>query len=198
MVDVNVADVGPIRKISIPIVPGEITLLTGYNGSGKSTAMAAVRTGVTGKNAGVTPRDGRPAGTVSVPGCTIRVGARVSKRGKPEGSYAIIEDGGGLGRLIDPGIKDPIAADRRRLEAILTATGTEYDEQAVEDFLGDDVHQEYLLSRPAKTKSIVEAAAELKKFLQEKAREYEDAVSECNGAIGQVKQSLRDGGHPVR
>lgn len=184
---VEITDIGPVKKASVPIVPGQVTVLVGPNGSGKSTCIRAVQTGLTGKNAGVTPRDGRPQGAIRVPGCTIRVGARVSKQGTPEHSYAIIEDGDGISRLIDPGIKDPHGADRKRLEAMLTATGVECNEVTLQGFLGGQLYDAYTKYRgKLRPKSIVDAAADIRRWLQEQARASEELAAECTGAIAEI------------
>lgn len=181
---IEVTNVGAIEKLTIPIEPGKVTVLTGPNGAGKSTALQVVKTVAGGGKGELTPRDGKKNGQIRFPGCTITVGARLSKKGDATESYAVIEDGSGIAQLIDPGIKDPQAADRRRIQSLLSAAGAVTNWAEIEEYLGCDLTEEFRAE--CKSTELVEVVSDLKKWLQKRARTAETAVDTCTGAIEQI------------
>lgn len=179
--EIRVTNIGAIQELTIPVKPGTVTVLTGPNGAGKSTAIEVVKTVATGQKGSLTPHDGKKSGQIRIPGCTIKIGGRLSKQGEPEQSFAIVEDGGGIAQLIDPGIKDPVAADKRRIQSLLAAAGAETDWAEIQEYLGEALFEEFHAG--CKVTELVDVVAELKKFLQKKARTAESEVDTATGAI---------------
>jgi len=169
----------------VAIEPGTVVGLEGRNGAGKSTAMEAIKTGITGKNQGISVRDGQSAGTVKLPGVTVRIGARISKSGKASHSFVLMEDGGQIGTLIDPGIKSPESADKKRLEALLEICKVDGSKLDVQGFLGENLYAE-MLKADAFPAGAVDRVAALKRWLDKEAREYESDVAEATGGIEQI------------
>ena len=185
MTTFTIKDVGPIRSLQIPIEAGTVTVLSGPNGSGKTTALKGLAAAAKGKNAGITPRDGVNAGTIRMPGCTVRVGARVTRRGEPDEPYALIEDGREMARIVDPGVKDPEAADKRRIEALLSIVGVTVQPDEFREFLGDELFVKYERENGA-TGSIVDAGGDLRRWLQAEARRHEEQVAKADGVIAEI------------
>ncbi|MEO2031792.1 MAG: hypothetical protein ABGZ35_06880, partial [Planctomycetaceae bacterium] len=181
----RIKDIGPIVNLDIPIKPGVVTVLTGPNGSGKSHALATVTAVATGKRGNLTPRDGKSYGTVKVPGATIRISTKVSGGKNATESYAVVEDGAGLGKLIDPGLKDVHAADRARLRALLGAVGTEADLEALKDFLGKELHAGFVADVKVPT-DVLDLVDALRKWLWKQARECESGVERLEGSIAEI------------
>lgn len=186
-VKINIQDVGAIKDVTIPIQRGTIVKLIGENGSGKSTAIKAITSAVTKQNVGLTPRDGRMSGKVRMPGATVTFGARLSKKatGEETVSFAIVEDGTGISKILNPGLKDEVAADKKRLEGVLDVIGATLTEEQMREYLGD-LYAEFTKSRDVKGKGFVDAVKEMKLFLESKAREVNVSLTQCDGAIAEI------------
>jgi energy-coupling factor transporter ATP-binding protein EcfA2 len=186
--EINIQDVGAIENVTIPIRPGTIVKLVGENGAGKSTAITAVTSAVTKENAGLRPRDGRMAGKIRMPGVTVTIGARMTqkKSGDVEPvAFAMVEDGSGISKILNPGIKDPVAADKRRLEGVLEVIGAELSVSQMQGYLGT-MYEEFIRVRDVKGKGFVDAVKEMKLFLESKAREAGLQVTQHDGAIAEI------------
>lgn len=186
-VKINIQDVGAIKDVTIPIQRGTIVKLIGENGSGKSTAIKAITSAVTKQNVGLTPRDGRMSGKVRMPGATVTFGARLSKKatGEETVSFAIVEDGTGISKILNPGLKDEVAADKKRLEGVLDVIGARLTEDQMREYL-DDLYAEFTKSRDVKGKGFVDAVKEMKLFFESKAREVNVSLTQCDGAIAEI------------
>lgn len=186
-VDINIQDVGAIKDLTVPIQRGTIVKLKGMNGSGKSTGITALTSAITKENVGLKPRDGKMSGKVRLPGATVTFGAKLSK--KPTGdetvSFAIVEDGTGITKILKPNLKDPVAADKKRLEGVLDVIGAELSDDQMKDYLGD-MYVDFLKSRDVKGKGFVDAVKEIKLYLEGKAREINVSLTQCDGAIAEI------------
>ena len=121
MSDITIRNVGPITEWAIPHPEqGGVVVLAGRNGSGKSTALEAIRAAIGGK-ADLSARDGTARGTIEAFGATITVAASTRRRG--EADVVSIEGRGDVAALVDPGIADPVAADAARVRAIVAISG---------------------------------------------------------------------------
>lgn len=189
-VAVEISGVQAIGKLEVPIEPGTVVVLSGPNGSGKSTAIKAVQAGVKGTAAGsgLLPTDGKAAGAIRVPGATITIGARPGKaRGKAEHNLVAVEDVSGIAKFVDPGIKDPVAADKRRIEELISISGVVGGREVFEEFLGKEQFESLcpeilsLCDMP-----LVDAVGAVKRLIESKARESESEVSELSGRIAEI------------
>ena len=186
----KISNVGPINELEVPLAPGRLTRVTGANGAGKSTAINAVLAAC-GSDVGadLTPRDGHSSGSVEMPGVTLRIGKRLSRKGESE-TFVFMEDGGDLQKFIDPGVKDPAAADARRIEAILNMAGVKVDEASVKALVGDELFADYCEEfTPSKMKA-VELVASFKRWLQKKARTIETNVARAEGELSGIPVAL--------
>lgn len=178
----TVRNVGAVEVVEIPLVPGAVTVLTGKNGAGKTTAANAVMAAIGGDGAGLTPRDGCESGQVSIDGVSVRIGKRLSRRGEPE-TFCIMEDGGDLQRFIDPGVKDPVSADERRIEAILTLAGVKVDREAIRALIGDDLFERFEDDADTRKCGIVDLVNKLARWLQKQARNHELEQARLEGEM---------------
>jgi energy-coupling factor transporter ATP-binding protein EcfA2 len=180
----KIVNVGAIKRLEIPLKRGVVTVLKGPNGSGKSTALSVVEAVATGKRGGLTPRDGKKYGTIEVPGCVLKLGARITARGEATESYVIVEDGAGLGVLIDPGIKDVHSADRARLKALLSSAGATVDLNAVKSLLGD--MYETFAKEVKLPDDVMEMVAAVRKWVQARALKSEKRCNEIDGSLAEI------------
>lgn len=120
---IELENVGPIEHLSIPIPEGGgIVCLKGSNGSGKSHALAGVEA-LYSSSARKTLRnsDGVPSGKIEGLGVTIRLGR--SNTAKGELVCESLDGRCDPSQLVDPGLKDPVAADARRLATLVRLAG---------------------------------------------------------------------------
>ena len=166
---IEVDHVGAVEYLRIPIPEGGgVTVIEGANGKGKSETLDAVDK-LTGRNAQVpTPSDGYDRGSVKGLGITLSLGKSTRRTGELE--VIGLDSRLSVADLVDPGIKDPVAADEKRIKAALSilqvrprledwlpiADGNETLAQAVRDEFdrADDV-----LILAARLKSVMAAQA---------------------------------------
>lgn len=148
---IELNNVGPIDHLSIPIPPdGGVVVLNGKSGEGKTTALTAV-SALTDSNARKSLRssDGFPSGTIEGLGVTVRLSRSNTIKGELE--CASLDSGIDPSILVDPGLKDPVAADSKRLAMLVRLSGIVIDagkwaqsagkwgdEIAVKDLVSDD------------------------------------------------------------
>lgn len=113
---IEIHDIGPIDHVSIPVpAGGGVVVLRGANGSGKSTAIAAVDDlSRGGSRLATRARHGKTQGSVEGLGVKLSVG-RVKASRKGELQVEAFEPRVSVAALVDPGIKDPEIADRYRV-----------------------------------------------------------------------------------
>ena len=185
---VSLQDIGAIESAEIPLNPGTIVVMTGDNGVGKSTAINAVVSAIDGQNRGLKPRDGKMAGKARIPGATVTFGTkvkRVSNGDDVSQSFVVVEDGSGISQILKPGIKDPAAADKKRLEGVLELIGAELSDESQREFLGEH-YAGFSESRDVKGAGFVDTVKAMKLYLEKAAREYTVRVDEWNGAMAQI------------
>jgi hypothetical protein len=143
--------VGPIERLTIPVpADGGVVVLHGSSGVGKTHAIQAVRA-LHDQSARKNLRasDGVPSGKIDGLGVTVRLGRSNTVRGELE--CESLESGIDPSLLVDPGIKDPDAADSKRLATLVRLSGVKIDagkwfesvgeyggEIALKDLVSDD------------------------------------------------------------
>ena len=170
---ITLKNVGPVELAVIPApVGGGIVLLRGRNGRGKSETLKALDSIVTGKQPPSVKR-GAARGSINGLGITINLSKRATRKGELE--VDSMADKFGVSDLIEPGIKDPVAADAKRIKSLLTIAGGEVTPDEWRATCGSawsDDMAELIDADP------VETAARIAKHLQAKAREHEKAAEE--------------------
>lgn len=176
MNNITIRDVGPIRSVSIPVpADGGIIVLRGPNGAGKSVALEAVdgltRASARKPKAGV--RRGAVDGEVSGLGRHVRLSMTRSQT-VGELEVAAIDDDISVDQLVDPGLKDPAAADRRRIRAALVLAGVTPDIDEFGKLVGGtDRLLELIDKRTLSTDDPVEMAEKIRQELHKHARNFE-------------------------
>ena len=133
--EVLIENIGPIEELRLTAEPGKITVLTGPNGVGKTQALEAVDALASGKS-GLSNRDRTTGGTVQGFGVTIKIGRGGANRRSGDLEIESVEDRLNIASLVDPGLKDPVAADARRIKALVTLTGVDADPNLFFDLAG--------------------------------------------------------------
>jgi ABC-type branched-subunit amino acid transport system ATPase component len=121
---INIKNIGPIESVSIPVpAEGGVVVLHGRNGSGKSTALDAIQSAVTGK--GKPPlKDKAAKGEVHAGGVTLTVAKSVRRAG--ELTVTALDGRLSIADLVEPGINDPLRADASRIKALVNLSGAGY------------------------------------------------------------------------
>lgn len=178
---ITIKNIGPISNLSMPVpTKGGVVVLRGRNGSGKSTALDAIESAVSGK--GKPPlKDLADRGEVIAGGVNLTVGRAVRRSGELEVSR--LEGRLSIADLVDPGIDDPIRADATRIKALVGLSGATLSSDDLHGF-PVELHGDIDLSDP------VAAMSELKKRLDIGAREYEKlAKAEGDRAAAMLEQA---------
>jgi DNA repair exonuclease SbcCD ATPase subunit len=169
MSDITIRNVGPITEWAIPHPEqGGVVVLAGRNGSGKSTALEAIRAAIGGK-ADLSARDGTARGTIEAFGATITVAASTRRRG--EADVVSIEGRGDVAALVDPGIADPVAADAARVRAIVAISGRSLSAADFRDLLPDPGEWERLVGEMAAGDPVT-LAGKIKRAIEAEARRH--------------------------
>jgi energy-coupling factor transporter ATP-binding protein EcfA2 len=131
----TIENIGPIEHLELDAKPGTITVLRGMNGEGKSTALDAI-SAITRGAGKLESRDNTTGGRVDGFGVTIRVGRGGQNRRTGDLEVTSVEDRLSIADFVDPNIKDPCAADARRLKALVTLAGVKADPELFHSLAG--------------------------------------------------------------
>lgn len=177
---ITLVNPGPIERLEIPVNEnGGVVVLRGPNGSGKSTAIAGVHALAGGKDA-VPVRDGALEATIVGLGARLTVAKRTTRAGVL--SVETLDSDLDPGLLIDPGIKDPEAADMERARVLCALAGVEPDLSYFSDLAGEpdgDVVEQIASPKAIEAKSLPEMAKWLKRDFEVIARKQEDAARQA-------------------
>ena len=134
--EINIENVGPIEHLTIPVPEGGgVVVLHGGSGVGKTHGIQAVRAlHDTNARKALRPADGFPSGKIEGLGVTVRLGRSNTARG--ELVCESLDSGVDPSLLVDPGLKDPLAADSRRLATLVRLAGLKISVAQWVDSLG--------------------------------------------------------------
>jgi energy-coupling factor transporter ATP-binding protein EcfA2 len=182
---IKVADIGPIRKLLFTLPKdGGVAVARGENGSGKSTLLRSVSAGLRGEGA-LPLRQGAIGGSLEGLGVKVTVGKRTRRDGEEELAVLQLEDPNDPSVLVDPGIADPAAADRRRIAALLHLGHVTATPAAFHDLFGGEPGFKAVLTE-ADLQGVadpVELGARIKRSTEKAARAHEEAVERLTGEI---------------
>lgn len=133
MSSVEIRNVGPIQRLSIPFPEnGGLVCLVGPNGGGKTTAINAVQTLITGEGK-IPVTWGESSAEVSGFGARLTMSAANNRKGHyGEFSVSNIEGDSALMDFVNPGVKDPVVADAKRIKAAIRVMGIPSDSSLFE------------------------------------------------------------------
>lgn len=183
---IEIANVGAVKQLSLDVPEeGGIVVLRGRNGQGKSTAIEAVQSALSGSGS-LELNDNALSGSVDAFGVTLTIGKSTRRKGELE--VHSIEGKLSLGDLIDPMLKTPEAADAKRIKALVQLSGVEATTELFNDLLGPDLLRKLCRSETLKQSDPVTMAEAIKRDLEAEARREEDAAQKAEGvALGAQK-----------
>jgi len=190
---ITIENVGPIEKLAIPLPEAGVVVLRGRNGIGKSHALAAVDSLISGR--GRPPcRDGAQKGLVDGFGAKLTIGRSTRRIGEAE--VVTLEGRLDITQLVDPGLKDEEAADRQRIKALIQLSGQSADMHAFESILPEDVTLGEIISLCDRSDDPVVLAGQVKRALEAEARRWEKVSEEARAEttvlmreVGEVPKS---------
>ncbi len=182
---ITLKNIGPIENVTIPVpADGGVVVLRGRNGSGKSTALDAIQTAITGK--GKPPlRDKAAKGEIHAGGVSLTVAKSIRRSGELE--VTSLDSRLSVADLVEPGIVDPVRADASRIKALVNLSRAEIFPGDLHGF-PDNLTVDLNLADP------VAAMAELKKRLDIGAREYEKLAKDAAAKASALLESAGDPG----
>lgn len=168
--NINIDDLGPIHHASIPVpAGGGVVVMIGPNGCGKSHVVHAVEA-LTSKAGRIVTRDGAPRGEISAFGATLRVAQKLSRLGTLEVQH--LDGKFNISDLVDPQLKDPVPADRKRIKALIQLSGQ--GKANVEPFYtlvgGQEPFTELVSPSALETDDMVTMAEQIKREFERIAR----------------------------
>ncbi len=177
---ITLKNIGPIENVTIPVpAEGGVVVLRGRNGCGKSTALDAIQTAITGK--GKPPlRDKAAKGEVHAGGVSLTVAKSIRRSG--ELVVTSLDSRLSVADLVEPGIQDPMRADASRIKALVNLSRAEIFPGDLHGF-PDNLTGDLNLADP------VSAMAELKKRLDIGAREYEKLAKDSAAKASALLES---------
>ena len=123
-----VKNIGPVFELALPVPEqGGLVILRGANGVGKTKTLEAVQALVTGRGS-LAARDGQVRGEVVGWGARLSVARSTRRTG--ELAVTSLEGRMDITELVDPGIRELMAADARRIKALIGLSGVKADPAA--------------------------------------------------------------------
>lgn len=167
---IHLEHVGPIDRMTIPLPESGVVVLRGRNGVGKSHALAAVDSLVSGR--GKPPcQDGQAKGLVE--GCGARLTIGRSQRRTGEAEVVTLEGRLDISQLVQPPIKEEEAADRQRIKALIQLSGQSADLKLWEPIIPDGLDLGELVPASERSSDPVMLTGKIKRALEAEARKYE-------------------------
>ena len=180
---------GPIDWLVLPILDhGGVVTIKGRSGLGKSTALEAVKS--LASKPTVSRKDGAYKGVVSGPGVKLTIAKSTRLTGELE--CTSLEGKLDLSDIIDPGIKDPEKADRRRIKALVSVTGAELEQSKLEQLAASPEEWDELTDGVDLTGDSLERAAIVKRCFEAAARGHEGLAEQAEARAASYLEDLQE------
>ena len=172
---------GPITYARVPVPKrGGMVVLEGRNGVGKSELLRHIECITSGKGKG-NVKDGAATGSVEAFGITLKLGAKTTRHGK-ELFVESLEGRLNISELIDPQIKDPLAADAARIKALVQLANVPPQPELFHDIVGGrDEFEAVISGDTVEAKDLVVMAASVKRDIEKAARTSESQSEHAEG-----------------
>ena len=191
----EIENIGPIRHLKFPMPEGGgMIVIKGRNGEGKSTVLNAIDK-VMGKDVKVRKNDSVPgSGHVTTPlGVSLKVTRQMTKRDGDELTVEILNDEFSIADMVDPREKDPAAADRRGIKALLRTANAAADISLFEQlFISPEECERIISDETRKTDDLIQMSSRVKEDIEREARGLESQSKLAESEILRLEGSLRD------
>ena len=190
--EIVIKKVGPIDELHIPVPPeGGVVLARGRNGTGKTHSIEATKAALGQKVRLERQRDQVSSGSIETPwGRKVTVGQKVVGSGKL--TVTTVDEDFSFSDIVEPSEKDPVAADKKTLKAILRAGRAKADVTrfyklfpSVEEFRRHVDEDAVVLET-----DVVQMASLIKRGIETSAREEESLFERYKGEFDALKASL--------
>jgi len=187
---IAIKDIGPVKTLDINIPPeGGLVVLRGRNGSGKTTALRATEALVRGEGKLETRDESRGSGMVDGFGARLMIGKKTTRAGEIEVSS--LEGRLNIADLVEPLLKDPAAADRARIKALVSLSGVEPTKEQFAAVIGEELAG-YVSAATWANKDLLDVAVKAKRDLEAKARLSEDEAKMREGQAKGIIDAHKD------
>jgi energy-coupling factor transporter ATP-binding protein EcfA2 len=186
----EITNIGPIARLEVPTKPGAITVLRGRNGSGKTTALNAVNAVATHQASRLPLRDGTMAGEVKALGARIAIARNGANRRLGDVVVTSIDDDVSVADLVDPKIKDVIAADARRIKALVALVGAVVTEEQLQALVGQEDFDTIVRPESLECTDVVEMVERVKRDIEQAARLKESIAEQAAGRAAGLLQGV--------
>lgn len=182
MQTIEIKNVGPIKELTLDVPAAGVVVFQGRNGAGKTSAIAAVESAITGKGA-LEVRDGALNGSVDAFGVTLTIGRSTRRKGELE--VQSLEGKLSISELIDPGLKSPDAADSKRIKALCSLAGAKPDAELFAKIIDRPTFDATVTGLTLSSPDIITLAERIKRDFESEARRKEDQAEKHEGqALG--------------
>ena len=192
---ITIRNIGPIEELSIPVPKhGGVVVLKGRNGKGKSQALAATESLIRGNGTALSHRDGSLKGEVNGFGARLTVARHTRRTGELD--VVSLEGKLDVSQVVDPGIKEPGAADAKRIKALLGISGLKPDTQKFRRLFANErewreVVDEKMIAAD-KVGDYVELAARIKRDLEKASRDAQTRADGLARTAAAKRESAKD------
>lgn len=184
-------NVGPVSHVSIPVPEGGgIVVLRGRNGRGKTKTLEAIESAISGRGK-LDVRDGSLNGDFTGFGVTIKVGSKTTRKGdlviqSLEGKLSVAS-------LVDPGIKEPDAADARRIKALVQLANVLPSAELFYGLIGSrEEFEKYVGSNALGSTDLVSMADRIKRDFHQCALKAEGEADHAEGRARGAREAAAD------
>ena len=184
---IEINDIGPIDHLSIDLPEGGgVVVLQGDHGSGKSTTLDAVNARLGGDGDGLSVRDGKKRGSVTIGDAKLTVSAKQKRK---SGSLEVseIESRFDISDLVDGGnLKSDEAREAFRLKALVKLSGVEANHLDY-DCLAD---MDEIRAVDLNTDDPIVLQSRIKRHFEKVAREHETKSKQTAATINVYKDEI--------
>lgn len=185
---IRIKDYGPVKLLDEELPEGGFAILTGTSGVGKTTTINAVEALIRGGDLGMSKRDGADEAFVQGFGAWISVKKSQRRSGKAQLEVDSLAGKFALADLVDPGIKDPLAADAHRIKALVQLAGVEPDLRLFHRILSSEAEFEEIVGGHRSAVDLVSLAKKVKTEIDAAALKQEKAAQKAKSDAAASRQ----------